>query len=96
VFGELFLQQEPGEAFWLNTTTGKMSTDSNSKEEFVKMAETREKRREWFVEQEMRAYAQRGLVRTHRKVPALVYLPFSPKEEDPGTEVCFLQCAQHS
>jgi hypothetical protein len=62
VFGELFLLDEAGAVFWLNTTTGKMIKVSNSKVEFMKMAETKEKRREWFVENEMLAYAQRGLV----------------------------------
>jgi hypothetical protein len=62
VFGELFLQDEAGAVFWLNTTTGKLSRVSNSHSEFLEMAETTDKRREWFVEQEAQSYAQRGLV----------------------------------
>jgi hypothetical protein len=46
----------------VNTTTGKLNKVSNSHAEFQEMAETTEKRREWFVEQEAVAYAQRGLV----------------------------------
>jgi hypothetical protein len=62
VFGELFLQDEGGAVFWLNTTTGKLSKVSDSHSEFLEMAETAEKRRDWFVEQEALTYAQRGLV----------------------------------
>jgi hypothetical protein len=62
VFGDLFLQDDAGAVFWLNTATGKMNKISNSKKEFIEMAETAEKRREWFAEQEMLAYAKRGLV----------------------------------
>ena len=62
VFGELFLQDEAGTVFWLNTTTGKLSKASDSKTQFLEMVQTSEKRREWLVEQQARAYAQRGLV----------------------------------
>jgi hypothetical protein len=62
VFGELFLQDETGSVFWLNTTTGKLNKVSNSHSEFLEMAETIEKRREWFVEHEAVTYAQLGLV----------------------------------
>lgn len=62
VFGELFLQDEAGAVFWLNTTTGELSKVSNSKSQFLEMVQTSEKRREWFVEQEAKAYAQRGLI----------------------------------
>ena len=62
VFRELFLQDEAGSVLWLNTTVGKLSKVANSKVEFLEMAETGQKRREWFVEQEAVAYANRGLV----------------------------------
>ena len=62
VFGELFLQDETGSVFWLNTTVGKLSKVANSKAEFLEIAETSQKRQEWFVEQEAVAYANRGLV----------------------------------
>ena len=64
VFGELFLQDETGAVFWLNTTTGKLNNAADSNTQFLQMAETREKRREWFVEQEAKAYAHRGLIPT--------------------------------
>jgi hypothetical protein len=62
IFGELFLRDKAGAVFWLNTTTGKLNKVSNSYSEFLVMAETSEKRREWFVEQEALTYAQRGLI----------------------------------
>lgn len=62
VFGELFLQDETGVILWLNTTTGKLSRVAESKAQFLQMAETSEKRREWLAEHEAKAYAERGLV----------------------------------
>ena len=61
-FGQLFLQDKTGSVFWLNTTVGKLSKVANSKAEFLEMADSAQKRREWFVEQEVAAYANRGLV----------------------------------
>lgn len=61
VFGELFLEDKAGSVFWLNTTVGKLRKIANSKAEFLEMAEASPQRREWFVEQEARAYANRGL-----------------------------------
>ncbi len=62
LFGELFLMDETGVVLWLNTTVGKLSKVANSKAEFLEMAETSQKQKEWFVEQEAVAYADRGLV----------------------------------
>jgi hypothetical protein len=62
LFGELFLMDETGSVPWLNTTVGKLSRVANSKVEFLEMAETNQKRQEWFVEQEAVAYADRGFV----------------------------------
>ena len=62
LFGELFLQDEAGAVFWLNTTIGKLSKVADSQAEFVEMAETSQKRQDWFVVQETEAYANRGLV----------------------------------
>lgn len=64
VFGELFLQDETGAVFWLNTTTGQFTKVSDSKAQFQQMSEASEKRQEWFSEREIRAYARRGLVPT--------------------------------
>jgi len=62
VFGELFLQNEAGAVFWLDTTIGKLNKVAATKAEFLKMAKTSKKRQEWFVEQEATAYANRGLI----------------------------------
>jgi hypothetical protein len=62
LFGELFLMDETGVVLWLNTTVGKLSKVANSKAEFLEMAETSQKRQEWFVEQKAVVYADRGLV----------------------------------
>jgi hypothetical protein len=61
VFGDLFLRDQAGAVFWLNATVGKFSEASSSEAEFRKMAETSEKRKEWFLEPEMLACGKRGL-----------------------------------
>jgi len=60
-FGELFLRDESDAVFWLNTTVGKLTKVASSEAEFREMAETAEKRREWFAEPDMQACAKRGL-----------------------------------
>jgi hypothetical protein len=62
LFGELFLMDETGGVLWLNATAGKLSKVANSKAEFLGLAETGQKRRKWFVEQEAVAYSDCGLV----------------------------------
>jgi hypothetical protein len=62
LFGELFLTDETGVVLWLNTTVGKLSKVANSGAEFLELANTSRKRQEWFVEQEVVVYADRGLV----------------------------------
>ena len=52
LFGELFLMDMTGTVLWLNTTVGKLSKVAESKAEFLEMAQTSQKRQEWFVEQE--------------------------------------------
>jgi hypothetical protein len=58
----VFLQDETGVVFWLDTTLGKLSKVAQSKAEFLELAKTNPKRQEWFVEQEALAYANRGLI----------------------------------
>lgn len=62
VFGEFFLRDEAGQIFWLNVTVGSLEKVATSEAEFREMAETSEKRREWFAEPEMLAYRNRGLI----------------------------------
>ena len=61
VFGDLFLRNEAGVVFWLNTAVGKLTEVAHSETQFFEMAETSEKRREWFAEPELQASARRGL-----------------------------------
>jgi hypothetical protein len=60
-FGDLFLRDEAGAVFWLDIAVGKLTQVSNSEARFREMAETREKREEWFAESDMRAAEERGL-----------------------------------
>ena len=61
VFGDLFLRDGAGRIFWLNATVGRFDNVSSSEAEFREMAETYEKRKEWFAEPEMLAYQKLGL-----------------------------------
>jgi hypothetical protein len=60
-FGDLFLRNEAGVVFWLNTAVGKLTEVAGSETEFREMAETSEKRKEWFAEPDLQACAARGL-----------------------------------
>jgi hypothetical protein len=60
-FGDLFLRDEADAVFWLNTTVGKLTKVASSEARFREMAETTEKRREWFAETDVQAFANRGL-----------------------------------
>jgi hypothetical protein len=60
VFGDLFLQDETGTIYRLNTDGGSLSKVADSATEFLQMAQTQEKRQEWFMENDARAYAKKG------------------------------------
>ncbi len=60
-FGELFLRDETGAIFWLNTTVGKLIWVASSEPEFRELAETKGKRDEWFAEPDVEAVKGRGL-----------------------------------
>jgi hypothetical protein len=60
-FGDLFLRDQAGAIFWLNTAVGKMTKVSGSEAEFREVAQTSEKRKEWFAEPDLQACARRGL-----------------------------------
>lgn len=60
-FGDLFLRDEAGAIFWLNTSVGKLSQVASSEAEFRNAAETDEKRTVWFAEQDAQLSAGRGL-----------------------------------
>jgi len=60
-FGDLFIRDEAGAVFWLNTAVGKLSKVASSEAEFREAAETSENRSEWFAEPDLQAGAKRGL-----------------------------------
>ena len=60
-FGDLFLRDEKGVIFWLDTAVGKLTKVSDSDSQFREMAETAKKRSEWFAESNEEACAKRGL-----------------------------------
>jgi len=91
VFGELFLHDEAGAVSWLNATTGKLSKVAKSRSEFLEMAETAEKRREWFVEEEAQAMRNVVSFRVQNSASGLVCPPFSPKaalSTRPSSRIC--------
>ena len=49
-FGDLFLRDEAGAIFWLNTAVGKLNKVANSEAKFREEAQTSEKRSQWFAE----------------------------------------------
>src|SRR5579864_5244708 len=61
-FGDLFLRDDSGAVFWLNTAVGRLTKVSSSEAQFREMSETTEKRREWFAEPDVKAFASRGLI----------------------------------
>ena len=60
-FADLFLCNKAGNILWLDVAGGKLSKVAESEAHFRKMAETREKREEWFAESDERDAASRGL-----------------------------------
>lgn len=60
-FGGLFLRDEQGAIFWLDSTGGKLSQVASSESEFRGLAETKEKRGEWFAEPDFEVAKERGL-----------------------------------
>jgi len=60
-FGDLFLRNEHGTIFQLNAGAGKLDKVADSETQFRELAETREKREEWFAESEETASAAQDL-----------------------------------
>lgn len=60
-FGDLFLRNEQGTIFQLKVGSGKLDEVANSEMQFRELAETREKREEWFAESEETTSAAQGL-----------------------------------
>lgn len=61
-FGDLFLRDEEGKVHWLDIGSGVFTLIAESVHEFTELAETSDRREEWFAEQEVIAAAERGLV----------------------------------
>jgi hypothetical protein len=60
-FGDLFLRDKARVVFWLNTAAGKLTQIAKSEAQFRALAESNERRREWFAEPDQEAWARRGL-----------------------------------
>jgi hypothetical protein len=60
-FGDLFLRDQLGKLFWLDVELGKLTKVADSEARFRELAETRDKREEWFAETDERFAATRGL-----------------------------------
>jgi hypothetical protein len=62
VLGDLFLRDELGSVSKLDVSLGRLVKVAESVEEFVTLAGTQEKRREWFAEVTEKEFRARGLV----------------------------------
>ena len=60
-FGDLFLRDKQGAVFWLDAAVGRLTKVARSEAAFRELAETTEKRVEWFDEPSVHASAERGL-----------------------------------
>lgn len=60
-FADLFLRQQDGSIFQLDVAIGKISKVADCEAQFVELAETPEKREDWFAESDELASAERGL-----------------------------------
>ena len=60
-FADLFLRQQDGSIFQLDVAIGKISKVADCEAQFVELAETPEKREDWFAESDELASAKRGL-----------------------------------
>src|ERR1700687_2023403 len=65
IFGDLFLRDESGEVFRLDVAVGKLVTVAQSEAQFRTLAESHDKREEWFKEADEQAAAVRGLKPNH-------------------------------
>jgi hypothetical protein len=61
VFGDLFLADESGRLFRLDVAVRKLTRVADSEAQFRDLAESYEKREDWFAEADEQAFAARGL-----------------------------------
>jgi hypothetical protein len=60
-FGDLFLRDDFGAVLRLDVAIGKLTTVADSEKQFRELAETGQKRRDWFAEADEQAATARGL-----------------------------------
>jgi hypothetical protein len=60
-FADLFLLTKEGNVLRLDISAGKLTKVAESEDQFRKLAETKEKREEWFAESDEQIAASRGL-----------------------------------
>jgi hypothetical protein len=60
-FGDLFLRDETGKVFKLDIAIGQMKKVASSEIEFRELAQTKEKREQWFAEKDELAAIERGV-----------------------------------
>jgi hypothetical protein len=61
-YGDLFMKDEAGSVHMLDVGSGLLTLIAESVPAFTVLAETPEKREEWFAEQEVNAALERGLI----------------------------------
>jgi len=61
-YADLFLCDETGGMFHLDVAVGRLTKVADSEAQFRQLAQTDEKREEWFAESDERAAAARGLI----------------------------------
>ena len=61
-FGDLFLRNQAGEIFWLDSAIGKLTKIADSEAQFHESANTPKKQQEWFAEAEEHSAAAHGFV----------------------------------
>jgi hypothetical protein len=65
VFGDLFLRNVEGKVFWLQVAIGKLSEVAPSESRFLDLLKQDSNRKEWLVEADAQAAAERGF-RPHK------------------------------
>jgi hypothetical protein len=60
-FGDMFLCDEDGRVFRLDVSGGEFAKVADSRDEFIELARTKERREEWFAESDERRSAAQGI-----------------------------------
>ncbi len=62
-FGDLFLRNQAGEIFWLDSAIGKLTKITDSETQFRESANTPKKQQEWFAKAEEHSAAAHGFAK---------------------------------